>query len=629
MVWETKARRAALSWISLAVVLLLLLVAIPTHGQEETHQPPQVQREAAAGGGDYSMEERQQLLQLERSIATSPDPQATLQQVADANGMTPEQMVNLLQQNRAALQQAGNRQRLSNSWPSTVLKLLGSLGIMVSKWAQLHPKTFACVATTLLALMYVAIVAPRTGLVLSSNASLLSKGPTTVWKPPPTFMRKWLESSRTIRSKPRFSLQDVDFDELNDLEDGQLISPWDQENFAVSWFPKMPRKSPVKQVATARIQIHVLDDFLSDDDDDVVVKETKTEPEKKNKKDNNDKNKKEEDNQIAMEVQRRQAEEDLLMIAWDAAVDIMEQRRFAEFLIESSSPRMHCLVVDSTSVLAMKGVGDWGRFGWITCQLTKQIQKMERDSSQELEWTYSTSRGLAVFDGHLRISIQKQDTNGLVAVKVDWVVPRRGRKVRVATALSWALVEQSNPPFHVVRYLSLRYQNDLLFGLCRLSVNHWQHLSVPKHGNNGYDKDRAIVSRNEPSNVHRKNANSVMTKWWNWKKWPRIVVDDGNDKIPMLDVIVPVDTVKLVPIIAKTDRSRPKNYNRNHTRTHTSKRTSEGNIQSRHACDFSPFLHLQAAMMCVVAFLHQATPLRIPATPLMRRAIQSQDKARP
>jgi hypothetical protein len=46
-----------------------------------------------------SRNQREQLLKLQRTIETSPDPNAVLQQVADANQMSPQDLVNLMDKN--------------------------------------------------------------------------------------------------------------------------------------------------------------------------------------------------------------------------------------------------------------------------------------------------------------------------------------------------------------------------------------------------------------------------------------------------------------------------------------------------------------------------------------------------
>ena len=76
-------------------------------GLEATFTPAEGQGAQDAGGPlPQSQNQRDQLLQLEDAILNSPNPQETLIEVAKANGMQPQDLVDLLQRNRADMEMA-------------------------------------------------------------------------------------------------------------------------------------------------------------------------------------------------------------------------------------------------------------------------------------------------------------------------------------------------------------------------------------------------------------------------------------------------------------------------------------------------------------------------------------------
>ena len=58
--------------------------------------------EGGAGPLPLSQNQRDQLFQLEEAIVTSPDPQGTLMKIAESNGMSPRELVDLLERNRGS-----------------------------------------------------------------------------------------------------------------------------------------------------------------------------------------------------------------------------------------------------------------------------------------------------------------------------------------------------------------------------------------------------------------------------------------------------------------------------------------------------------------------------------------------
>jgi hypothetical protein len=108
-----------------------------------------------------SQAQRDQLLQLEQAIVSSPDPQATLKQVAESNGMDPQDLVDMLQRNRHDMGGAGAPSRVVKAWPQAVMKVVSSLGLLLSQTARMNPRVFTLAASLLLLLTHVLIAAPR------------------------------------------------------------------------------------------------------------------------------------------------------------------------------------------------------------------------------------------------------------------------------------------------------------------------------------------------------------------------------------------------------------------------------------------------------------------------------------
>jgi hypothetical protein len=75
-----------------------------------------------------SMKQRKQLLQLQQVIDTSPNPKATLAQVAKSNNMSPNALTNMLEKNARDLQQGGTHDLQKN--PRSIRKVLASMRVV-------------------------------------------------------------------------------------------------------------------------------------------------------------------------------------------------------------------------------------------------------------------------------------------------------------------------------------------------------------------------------------------------------------------------------------------------------------------------------------------------------------------
>ena len=105
-------------------------------GLEATFTPAEGQGAQDAGGPlPQSQNQRDQLLQLEDAILNSPNPQETLIEVAKANSMQPQDLVDLLQRNRADMEMAagGGTALGARAGPWLALERRGDAGAPVRR----------------------------------------------------------------------------------------------------------------------------------------------------------------------------------------------------------------------------------------------------------------------------------------------------------------------------------------------------------------------------------------------------------------------------------------------------------------------------------------------------------------
>ena len=346
--------------------------------------------EGNSGPLPLSQQQRQQLLQLEDVIMKSPDPEATLQQAAEANQMSPQDLLSMLQRNRSDLEQGlaadpgrgGGGGGMSSTVGGNLRKILAALVAVMTKSASQNPKAFSLIVTTLLVVAFLAISAPRTGLVLSSHRGVLSRGPTTILQPPTKFLEKRMGSAKwQQRDEKSNELSSGVWKELALDEDGTI---WHSLN----------RKSNVAKAATTKITIPI-NSFLEEGVDD------------------------EEAIEFAMDL------------CYTHAVDVIASRQFTEYTPDDSV-LLHTLQKDEGrkrfAVLVVKKLGDLGRYGLVPLQV---IQKLESD--KEAAVTFSTLKG-APFTGQIHISAaqerrrKKGGTPSLV-LNVHLAIPRKGNKI--------------------------------------------------------------------------------------------------------------------------------------------------------------------------------------------------------
>lgn len=141
-----------------------------------------------------SSRQRRQLSELDDTIRQSPYPDKTLRQIAEANGMSNEQLSILLQRNRHDLEASRGVRVPPLQHTNMLIELCVSIVGLGKRTYQKHPLLFLLTAViTLIYRLWLLPESQLTGLVLSSRSHLFSKGPTTFWVPPCSFLQRKLE----------------------------------------------------------------------------------------------------------------------------------------------------------------------------------------------------------------------------------------------------------------------------------------------------------------------------------------------------------------------------------------------------------------------------------------------------
>lgn len=342
--------------------------------------------EGNSGPLPLSQNQREQLLQLEQVIRQSPDPEGTLVQAAQANNMSPQDLLAMLERNHADMQQGGMAPGggggggMSSTVVGKISKLTAVLVAVLTNAAKQNPRSFSLIATSLLVMLMIAYSAPRTGVVLSNGRGIVSKAPTTLFKPPTRFLEKRMGQARFQEKDPK-----------NKVLSERIWKDLELDEDETQWH-SFPRKSELSKAATSRITIPMTT-FLNADDE-------------------------EEDEEYL---------ESILEMCYNHAVDVMSARQFTEYPPDTSV-LMHTLQAKDEgrkrfSTLAVKKLGNWGRFGLVPMLIT---QKQEGTAGTSL--TFSTLKS-SPFTGQLHVSAQqrKDRRNGpSLVLSVHLVTPKKG-----------------------------------------------------------------------------------------------------------------------------------------------------------------------------------------------------------
>lgn len=375
-----------------ALILLLLLIYVTSEEQIKSTANEDAENTALP----LSTKQRRQLLQLQETIQTSPNPNETLQQAAEANNMQPQELVNMIEKNNRDLELNPSLVE-TTSIPKIVMKVLASLSVLVSQCAKAHPKMFGFTTVTLLLLLYAAIIVPRTGMHVSSNRSLLSKGPTTIFPPPKQYLERLADSSKFEKRSLSVQAMKTKWDDLFLNEDGVKIH-------------KLPRKSALAQAVSFQVSI-LPDSFI-------------TEPPNEELDDG--------DNQEDKEQQKTE----ILELLFENASNLLSNRQLTEF----SSEKHELKAVFSPDkkkhgILVVPSLGDFGRYGLVYYKVTHQMES-HRDATLTL-----TALKRMGFDGQVQCHIRKYQNK--IVVTAHLVVRKRGRKLPKVLA-TWIVTGLAN-----------------------------------------------------------------------------------------------------------------------------------------------------------------------------------------
>jgi hypothetical protein len=278
--------------------------------------------------------------------------------------------------------------------PNTIMKVLGSVGVIISQSARKNPRTFTVSSLALLFLLYATITIPRTGLHLSSGRSLLlSNGPTTLLPPRQSYLQKLVDSSRVQNRALSIKTKKTKWDDLTLTEDAVLVH-------------NLPRKSELSQAVSAQVS-------LSPDDLDLIEQFDVGEDQ--------------DDNEEQLAEQREQ----ILELLFENAANALSSRQLTEF--SPSEHNKNPMRVASSSdrqkhgLFMVPGLGDYGRYGLVFWQVTRQLET-DKDSSL----TLTTLKGMGFLDGQIHCEIKKYRSK--IVVSVHLAVPKRGHKISKAMA---------------------------------------------------------------------------------------------------------------------------------------------------------------------------------------------------
>ena len=379
------------------LVLLFVATTLPTATAIEAKWTPSEDSQPLP----QSMKQRNQLLELENTIRSSPNPEETLVRVAEANQMDPKDLWDMLSRNRQDLEAAGILTGNNNgrSGRSNILwNLVTSLAAITANSARKNPRSFVLTVSVLSFILYGAISAPRTGLAISSQRHLLSRGPTTVWRPPTSYVHAFLESKSELSVKAT-----REFPDLSKALEGTADSVWHKF-----------KKSESSDLRHAACTQSVIDpsDFIESDGED-------------------------EDSDTSADEQQIEYVIELLM---DHASQTMAALDLTEFVEPDDSVRNVVASGKKKTALIVSKLGDWGRFGLQPLLVTHMESSTNEEEQEEtMELTLGTIKG-GHFDGYIQISARLKDSK--LFLQTALYFSKNGKELSQSIALR--IVEQIN-----------------------------------------------------------------------------------------------------------------------------------------------------------------------------------------
>ena len=353
------------------------------------------EKDGNGGGGPLplSQNQRQQLLELEQTITNSNDPEGTLRHVAKSNNMSPEDLIQMLQQNRQDLEQVSGQatasisNRASTTLPRKLLNMFYAIILMTIRMAKLHPKAFIFALLTITAFGYGTTMAPKTGLVLSSKPSLFSNGHSTVYAPPSSYIQEYMSNNFAIGRKQKQLNPSISKINLSRTRKDMLIEIFDDNDSDDKYDTYF--KDGVQEIPTGRKALHDTYKQLS-----FAITSRKS---------------------ISLESFFLNSEDEddsetydaISNIVFTAGQQILNAKRFTEF----TQPKLYLHSRKKLLCLVMKKLGDFNRFGIQPLAIARE-ENVCLSTVDISEIAFYTVKG-GHFDGELLIAIEKwtKDSN--------------------------------------------------------------------------------------------------------------------------------------------------------------------------------------------------------------------------
>lgn len=468
-------RRVTVIFYTWLIAFICSTALTSTFALEATWTPNDADNVDQGGDGGplpMSLAQRKQLLELESAIVQSQDPQATLSHVAQQNGLSPEDLVGMLNRNRKDLEQSGQLEQMqseinagmmqaqgagggrtmSATLPRRILGLISSIFVALMKTTAVQisrkPKQSMIVALMLIATFLVSYNAPRNGIVVP-----LSSGHTTILHPPNDYVENW------------------------------FVNKWTSAN---GWKNSLPAPSQKKGSKSKKLfgvgMTSSLEIDISNAQEEEITVETTRDEEgyalittayKLISKDDDTANEDEDDLSAEAYIQ-------------ESVKSIFHERKFSEF-ISAKSIRFRSFLVSAEgsgneddviegATLVMKRLGYFGRYGVEPLCFSYELEE-EEDEPITHCIGYHTLKG-GHFDGEIKFSVEQTD-EGMV-VSVSLACPKGGRAppVRLAKALTSSLVESivESTAMRMKQTMSRRNQSKLYRARASGSASLKRHL---------------------------------------------------------------------------------------------------------------------------------------------------------
>ena len=371
-----------------------------------------------------SQKHRNQLLELDQQIAQSPNPTETLQKVAEANGMDPTELGEILMRNRRDMQMAeggpGETGMMVNSLPRKIIHLLSTFFLMAMKSSSAHPRSATLMALGFLSVAYVIYSAPRNGIVISGGKrGVISAGMTTILPPPTQFLSDFTMGDKFDRKRGSMAslkgtaLSNV-FEDVNDEEGVRVASLSKKEKKMISLALVARKTVPFEVLLPSEEELELLHEKEKGSGEHELL-----------------------DDEELMQLVEEKAWEDSIELVFNSAERIIADRRFTEF-IASPSHRVKFVSRGSKkdkAALVVKSMGDWKRYGIQPLKVAS-----EEKSKDVASVIYYTLQG-GHFDGELKISVEKNlddASDPSITVIVTLLMAKGGRKVNTKLASKMA-----------------------------------------------------------------------------------------------------------------------------------------------------------------------------------------------